>query len=78
MYALEVREHIMIAHSFKGDFFGPDLSICCGTLLPDSFLKSKWLLRRNKYPFTPPMLSQGLVLVHYSERRIELKFGICS
>jgi 6-pyruvoyl-tetrahydropterin synthase len=23
MYALEVRDHIMIAHSFKGDFFGP-------------------------------------------------------
>lgn len=23
MYAVEVREHIMIAHSFKGDLFGP-------------------------------------------------------
>ncbi len=23
MYALEVRDHIMIAHSFKGEFFGP-------------------------------------------------------
>jgi 6-pyruvoyl-tetrahydropterin synthase len=23
MYAVEVRDHIMIAHSFKGEFFGP-------------------------------------------------------
>ena len=23
MYAIEVREHIMIAHSFKGELFGP-------------------------------------------------------
>ena len=23
MYGLEVRDHIMIAHSFKGEFFGP-------------------------------------------------------
>jgi 6-pyruvoyl-tetrahydropterin synthase len=23
MYALEVRDHIMIAHSFRGEFFGP-------------------------------------------------------
>jgi 6-pyruvoyl-tetrahydropterin synthase len=23
MYAVEVRDHIMIAHSLKGDFFGP-------------------------------------------------------
>ena len=23
MYAVEVRDHIMIAHSFRGDLFGP-------------------------------------------------------
>src|SRR3984893_17415764 len=23
MYAVEVRDHIMVAHSFKGEFFGP-------------------------------------------------------
>lgn len=23
MYAVEVREHVMIAHSFKGALFGP-------------------------------------------------------
>ena len=23
MYAVEVRDHIMIAHSFKGELFGP-------------------------------------------------------
>ena len=35
MYALEVREHIMIAHSFKGDFFGPAQNMHGATFVVD-------------------------------------------
>lgn len=35
MYALEVREHIMIAHSFKGEFFGPAQNMHGATFLVD-------------------------------------------
>lgn len=35
MYALEVREHIMIAHSFKGDFFGPAQNVHGATFVVD-------------------------------------------
>lgn len=35
MYALEVREHIMIAHSFKGDFFGPAQNLHGATFVVD-------------------------------------------
>lgn len=35
MYALEVREHIMIAHSFKGEFFGPAQNMHGATFVVD-------------------------------------------
>jgi len=35
MYALEVREHIMIAHSFKGEFFGPAQNMHGATFIVD-------------------------------------------
>ena len=35
MYALEVRDHIMIAHSFKGDFFGPAQNMHGATFIVD-------------------------------------------
>ena len=35
MYALEVREHIMIAHSFKGEFFGPAQRVHGATFVID-------------------------------------------
>lgn len=35
MYALEVREHIMIAHSFKGAFFGPAQNMHGATFVVD-------------------------------------------
>lgn len=35
MYALEVREHIMIAHSFKGEFFGPAQNVHGATFVVD-------------------------------------------
>jgi 6-pyruvoyl-tetrahydropterin synthase len=35
MYAVEVRDHIMIAHSLKGDFFGPAQNLHGATFVVD-------------------------------------------
>ncbi|WP_210493907.1 6-pyruvoyl trahydropterin synthase family protein [Microvirga antarctica] len=35
MYAVEVREHIMIAHSFKGELFGPAQTLHGATFVVD-------------------------------------------
>lgn len=35
MYAVEVRDHIMIAHSFKGEFFGPAQRVHGATFVCD-------------------------------------------
>ena len=35
MYAVEVRDHIMIAHSFKGDLFGPAQAVHGATFVVD-------------------------------------------
>jgi 6-pyruvoyl-tetrahydropterin synthase len=35
MYAVEVRDHIMIAHSFKGDLFGPAQGVHGATFVVD-------------------------------------------
>ena len=35
MFAVEVREHIMIAHSFKGEFFGPAQKLHGATFVVD-------------------------------------------
>ena len=36
MYAVEVRDHIMIAHSFKGDVFGPAQALHGATFVIDA------------------------------------------
>ncbi len=42
MYAVEVREHIMIAHSFKGEFFGPAQRVHGATFVCDvAFFREK-------------------------------------
>lgn len=35
MYAVEVRDHVMIAHSFKGDLFGPAQALHGATFVID-------------------------------------------
>ena len=35
MYALEVRDHIMIAHSFRGSLFGPAQRLHGATFVVD-------------------------------------------
>lgn len=35
MYAIEVREHVMIAHSFRGDLFGPAQGLHGATFVVD-------------------------------------------
>lgn len=35
MYCLEIRDHIMIAHSFKGEFFGPAQNMHGATFIVD-------------------------------------------
>lgn len=42
MYAVEVREHIMIAHSFKGELFGPAQRLHGATFVIDvAFFRSE-------------------------------------
>ncbi len=42
MYAVEVRDHIMIAHSFKGEFFGPAQRVHGATFVCDvAFFREK-------------------------------------
>ena len=36
MYAVEVRDHIMIAHSFRGDVFGPAQALHGATFVVDA------------------------------------------
>ena len=36
MYAVEVRDHVMIAHSFKGDLFGPAQRLHGATFIVDA------------------------------------------
>ena len=35
MFAVEVRDHVMIAHSFKGDLFGPAQKLHGATFVID-------------------------------------------
>lgn len=43
MHAVEVRDHIMIAHSFKGDLFGPAQALHGATFIVDAAFFSKTL-----------------------------------
>ncbi|MFO7746739.1 MAG: 6-carboxytetrahydropterin synthase [Orrella sp.] len=43
MFAIEVRDHIMIAHSFKGDVFGPAQSLHGATFVIDAAFYAKSL-----------------------------------
>jgi 6-pyruvoyl-tetrahydropterin synthase len=36
MYAVEVRDHVMVAHSFKGDLFGPAQRLHGATFVVDA------------------------------------------
>ena len=40
MYAVEVRDHIMIAHSFKGEVFGPAQALHGATFVVDATFMS--------------------------------------
>ncbi|MXN66604.1 6-carboxytetrahydropterin synthase [Stappia sp. GBMRC 2046] len=43
MHAVEVRDHIMIAHSFKGDLFGPAQALHGATFVVDAAFFSREL-----------------------------------
>ncbi len=47
MHALEVRDHIMIAHSFKGEFFGPAQAMHGATFVVDACFMSEELDENN-------------------------------
>lgn len=47
MHAVEVRDHIMIAHSFKGAFFGPAQAMHGATFVIDACFLSKTLDDNN-------------------------------
>ena len=47
MYAVEVRDHIMIAHSFKGELFGPARQMHGATLIVDVALFRETLTKDN-------------------------------
>ena len=43
MFAVEVRDHVMIAHSFRGDLFGPAQALHGATFVVDAAFFSKAL-----------------------------------
>lgn len=43
MFAVEVRDHIMIAHSFKGEIFGPAQKVHGATFVIDAAVYAKTL-----------------------------------
>ncbi len=43
MFTVEVRDHIMIAHSFKGEVFGPAQALHGATFVVDAAFMSKAL-----------------------------------
>ena len=43
MYAIEVRDHIMIAHSFKGEVFGPAQALHGATFVVDATFAAETL-----------------------------------
>lgn len=47
MHAVEVRDHIMIAHSFKGEFFGPAQALHGATFVVDACFLSRSLDENN-------------------------------
>ncbi len=47
MHAVEVRDHIMIAHSFKGEFFGPAQAMHGATFVVDASFISQTLDENN-------------------------------
>lgn len=47
MFSLEVRDHIMIAHSFKGAFFGPAQAMHGATFVVDACIRSEALDENN-------------------------------
>ncbi len=50
MYAVEVRDHIMIAHSFRGDLFGPAQALHGATFVVDVAF------------FRPDLTAEGVVV----------------
>ena len=47
MYAVEVRDHIMIAHSFSGEVFGPAQALHGATFIVDAAFMAKELDRNG-------------------------------
>ncbi len=47
MHAVEVRDHIMIAHSFNGEFFGPAQEMHGATFVVDAAFMSEALDENN-------------------------------
>lgn len=47
MHAVEVRDHIMIAHSFKGEFFGPAQATHGATFIVDACFLAETLEENN-------------------------------
>lgn len=47
MFSVRVRDHIMIAHSFKGDVFGPAQALHGATFVVDVTFRRKALDRHN-------------------------------
>ena len=47
MYTVEVRDHIMIAHSFRGEVFGPAQALHGATFVVDAAFISKEIDKNN-------------------------------
>ena len=56
MYAVEVRDHVMIAHSFRGEMFGPAQALHGATFVIDAAFIAEALdpqRRRHRYRARP-------------------------
>ena len=54
MYAVEVRDRIMIAHSFKGDLFGPAQALHGATFVVDvAFFRETLTRGRRRGRYRP-------------------------
>ena len=49
MYSVGVRDHVMIAHSFQGEVFGPAQKLHGATFVIDCEFRAEKLMRRRQH-----------------------------
>jgi len=58
MFTVEVRDHIMIAHSFRGEVFGPAQALHGATFVVDAaFISKHWMRTGSSLILVVPWMS---------------------